>query len=371
MLPSPLTITGMGMVTGLGGAVESCAAARAGLVRAAPLDIAVRDDASTDLLTILGRTAGDLTQGFSEVGMTTRLTSLALADLFHRTPVEDGELRDMAVILNLPSGYYLEQADELTKKSTSPPSTPSETATSFEKSKPLYDAVIDKSFAALGKHAPPRTRQRVFFGDQAGIDAVLSEAHRLLAEGVVTACLVGGVDSLALSQWTTPCERLGILKTPTRPVGLIPGEAGVFLLVEPARRKEEIRKSLGSIVKCEFSLDSRHRFSGQQPDGRILADLIRKCLAGGTGSPGLISDINGDPPRSTELGHTLVRLRPDIEVAGTIVPATTFGDTRAASAFLGVCIALRAFHRRYAPTSRFVVSAASDSGGRAALEVGA
>jgi len=368
MLASPLTITGMGMVSGLGGAVEACAAARAGLVRAAPLDFAVRDSGSTDLVTVIGRTAGDLTQGFTEVGMATRLTSLALADLFRQTPVEDAELHHMAVLLNLPSGYYLQQADELTQRATRPASTPADTLSSFEKTKPLYDSVIDKSFSAIGKIPPPRSRQRIFFGDQAGIDLVLSEAHKLLADGGVTACLVGGVDSLALSQWTSACERLAILRTPLRPVGLIPGEAGAFSIVELARRKET-RKSLGSIVRCEFGLESCHRFSGSQPDGRMLSDVIRRCLAGNADSSSLLTDINGDPPRSTELGQALVRLRPDIEFAETVVPATSFGDTRAASAFIGVSMALRAFHRGYASAPRFLVSAASDSGGRAALQI--
>jgi len=371
MLTSPLTITGMGMASGLGGAIEACAAARAGLVRGVPLGIAVRDSGSTELVTVIGRTAGDITQGFTEVGMATRLTSLALADLFEQTPVDDAEIRDMAVLLNLPSGYYLQQADERTNRGTPSPATPSDTFSSFEKTKPLYDSVIDKSFAVLGRTPPARGQQRIFFGDQAGIDAVLSEAHKLLADGTVSACLVGGVDSLATSQWTAPCAKLGILKTPVRPVGLIPGEAGAFMIVEPARRRREARPPLGSIVKSESALELAHRFSGSQPDGRILADLIRRCLAGNTGSSGLISDINGDPPRSTELGQTLVRLRPDIEFAGTIVPGTSFGDTRAASAFLGVCIALRGFHRGYAPAPRIIVSATSDSGGRAALEVSA
>jgi 3-oxoacyl-[acyl-carrier-protein] synthase-1 len=218
---------------------------------------------------------------------------------------------------------------------------------------------------------PPRSRQRVFFGDQAGIAAVLAAAHKLMVDGAATACLVGGVDSLAASHWAESCQKLAILKTPVRPVGLIPGEAGAFLIVEPARRRGGTRKTLGSISKCEFGQEAGHRFSDPQPVGHVMADLIQRCLAGSGGLPGLISDINGDPARSAELGMTLVRLRPDIEFAATIVPGTTFGDTRAASAFLGLCMALRAFQRGYAPGPSFLISAGSDNGGRTALHVGA
>src|SRR5438309_1974195 len=107
MLPSPLTITGMGVASALGGAVTACAAARAGMSRPRTLAFEVHDKEAAGLVPVVGYTMGDATLGFAEVGLATRMAALALSDLLSRTPIEPAELRDMAVLINLPSGYYL------------------------------------------------------------------------------------------------------------------------------------------------------------------------------------------------------------------------------------------------------------------------
>jgi 3-oxoacyl-[acyl-carrier-protein] synthase-1 len=73
-------------------------------------------------------------------------------------------------------------------------------------------------------------------------------------------------------------------------------------------------------------------------------------------------------------GHALVRLRKDLPAfqdVRAVYSAASFGDTGVASGALGVCMAARAFARRYAPAARALVLSSSDEGARAALSVGA
>jgi 3-oxoacyl-[acyl-carrier-protein] synthase-1 len=173
------------------------------------------------------------------------------------------------------------------------------------------------------------------------------------------------------ARWLRVCEELGILKTPVRPVGLTPGEGGGFLLLEkyPVRNRE--RPTFAILQACESGSDAGHRFAERPVDGHALADVVRRCLPSVPHDAGVISDLNGDTVRANDFGAALVQLRQGFQPATMVIPAISFGDTRAASAFLGVCVAIRAFARGYAPTDSFVVCASGDDGGRAALLVAA
>lgn len=365
----------MGLSSGLGGAITACAAARAGVTRPVQLSFAVEDREALEMVPVSGLSVGDLTLGFSEVGLAVRLASLALADLLSRTPLTSEELRQTAVVLNLGSPFYLERAEEWEKRagaSSSPASGPSRKER-FESAKPLYRAVIDKSFDAIGLASPPAAHQYLVFGDQAGVGVALEAAHGLLAEGQVTACLVGGVDSLAEPRWLEACNLLGVLKTAVRPIGMLPGEAGAFVLLEARAKRARSRPPLGHVIACESGRETGDRFADSMPVGRVASETIRRCVESTPlrGAFGLISDINGDPSRAMDFGHALGRLAPRVVPASIVTPALSFGDTRAASGFLGLCMALRAFARNYAPGPTYVISAMSDDGGRAALRVDA
>jgi hypothetical protein len=377
VLSPPLAITGFGMASSLGGAATACSAARAGLSRPRPLAYGVGDPESMDLVPVSGHPVAELTLGFAEAGLMVRLATLALADLFERTPLTQDEIRQAAVLINLPSGFYFEQVDEerarADQREGRSPKTPEagETeslAEAFEVTKPLYADLVDKSFRFLGSQAPPRERQQVVFGDPAGIAPLVETAHRLIASRTVSACLIGGVDSLLEPRWLRCCEALGILKTPIHPVGLMPGEGAAFLLVESGAVSGK-RPALGQVTACASGRESVHRFSDSRSEGRVLADVIRRCVGPGGCDASLISDVNGDPVRAAELGTALLRLTGEFAPYAMIAPAIAFGDTRAASAFLGVCSALHAVKRGYAPTPRFVVTASGDDPARAALLV--
>jgi 3-oxoacyl-[acyl-carrier-protein] synthase-1 len=372
MVAPLLAITGFGMATSLGDGETACAAARAGMSRAAPLKFAVADPVAKEPAPVLGHTVGSLTGGFAELGLAVRLASLALGDLLVRTPLEAADLASTAVLINLGSGFYFQAVDQAraaqAKAAGTPPPAKGTTLTDgFAATLPLYsNGLVDKVFRALGLPAP--AQRQVAFGDQAGIAGVIAAAQALLAGNRVSACLVGGVDSLVEPRWLRACNELHLLKTALRPIGLMPGEAGAFLLLEKVRSR---RPPLALIAACESGREAGHRFSDPRPVGRALAEVVRRAVAGNSSAreAAIICDLNGDAARASDFGNALVQLQPDLQPRATVVPAVSFGDTRAASGFLGTGLALRAFARGYAPGKSFVISSAGDDGSRSALLV--
>lgn len=371
-----LAITGFGMTTSLGNGVAACTAQRAGMARAAPLKFAVDDPVAKEAVPVLGHVVGDLTRGFSEVGLGVRLASLALADLLARTPLEPTDFPGTAVLLNLGSGYYLQCVDEArareaeqANKGTADKSERESLAMSFVATLPLYSgSIVNKVFRVLGLPVPSSPCHQVLFGDQSGVGDLILAADSLLQSKQVSACLVGGVDSLVEPRWLRACDELRLLKTPLRPIGLSPGEAGVFLLLEKSSTK---RPPFAFLRACETARETVHRFSNPCPQGHALSGVVHKCIArvAGASDSAIICDLNGDDVRASDYGHALVRLQEKFRPRSTIIPAISFGDTRAASGFIGICLALRAFARGYASGNNFVVSSAGDDGGRTAVVV--
>src|SRR5882757_1926242 len=110
-----LAITGIGMVSPLGlDAPTSCASARAGLVRAAPLDsFKIYSEAAWADVGVVGHTLREFAGGFAGLGKLVRLGSGALADLLHTYPMNPAEMSATAFCVALPSGYFqAEQAKD-------------------------------------------------------------------------------------------------------------------------------------------------------------------------------------------------------------------------------------------------------------------
>ena len=366
-LTPPLLVTGLGLASSLGDTITACAAARASLTRPSLLPFAVEDREQFEMIPVSGRTCGELTAGFAEVGLATRLFSLALTDLFRSAPLTADELEKSAVLLNMGSGYYPQRADEV-----SPPPDGPMAIEQFEATRPLYQSVIQKGFRASRLQSPPAGACRTFFEDQAGVGTVLTAAHQLLTEGSVTSCIVAGVDSLAEPRWLQALETLGLLKTALRPVGLIPGEAAAMLLLELPRRSAvaSVRRVVQAhVTDVDLQRERSHRFSETHASGEVLATLIRGVTAMRAEPIFLLSDLNGDAPRAADFGGALARLTKDVRIAAASHPATCFGDTRAAAGFLATCMAVRSFARGYAPAPCGVVTAMNDDGARAVVGV--
>jgi 3-oxoacyl-[acyl-carrier-protein] synthase-1 len=369
----PIAVTGIGLASSLGtDVVGACAAARAGISRPADGEFEVVDRDAFEVLPITGHPAGTLTLGFAELGRWVRLGTLALANLLQRSQIDRGELSEAAFLINLPSDYLLRaakksrraRANGKVEESTAEDEIP------FSELIPYYQAEIaPKIFHELDVPLPKTHQAR--FEDQTGVVSTLAQAGELLEEGRVSRCIVGGVDSLLEPQWLHAYEELGVLKTPVRPIGLMPGEAAAFLLVETVSAARRGNKPVLALLTGLRSVQDVPRFSDPPPSGMLLAQVIRDSLQQAPKPcKGFFCDLNGDSGRAQEWGLTLVRLQPDCMPSSTFLPALAFGDTRAAYGYVAACMATQAFARDYAPSDSLLVCTASDAGARASFVLG-
>ena len=107
------------------------------------------------------------------------------------------------------------------------------------------------------------------------------------------------------------------LKTRIDPVGFMPGEASAFLLLEA--RSVAVSRTAPvppPVIEGDHRSHSRKTLSGLKTghgDGMAAAAAAALGLIGGAAHRyGIVfSDINGEPYRSADSGHAIVRLRRD------------------------------------------------------------
>jgi 3-oxoacyl-[acyl-carrier-protein] synthase-1 len=191
----------------------------------------------------------------------------------------------------------------------------------------------------------------------------------------IDAALVGAVDSLLGEDTLAWLEQAGRLKTPSVPVGLQPGEGAVLLVLQ----RQESTDSRGfrpfaGIVDVRFGEEPSTLVSGSSSRGEcllsILAPMVDNPTLDDTQPLWILTDQNGESYRAHEWGHALPRLAaraPAFMHPKLWYPAVSLGDTGAAAGAVAICIAIRAFARRYAPSVRAFVLSSSDLTRRSAL----
>ncbi len=212
-----------------------------------------------------------------------------------------------------------------------------------------------------------------------GVAELIDAAGRDLLQGAIDVAVVGGVDSWidgAMLRWL---EQRGRLKSAAMPVGMAPGEAGGFLVMETASgahaRGAEI---LGILRSTLLDRDEHAHLDGKASLGTALA----RVLAGAAAAPGwstdappwLVVDQNGERYRAHEWGCALTRLvdaHPVYHEANLWYPVSGVGDTGAATGAVQAIVALQAFRRGYAPNHQAVLLAGADAGHRSATLLGA
>lgn len=359
-------ITGIGMASSLGlDAVTACAAARAGLTRPEALAFEVEDEEAFEMVPVIGHPVGWFTEGFADLGRLVRLATLALKDLMRRTGFDAHEMAQSALLLNLASGYYVEQAERLrAEEQVAESHTVPEPAPPYTDIMAWYEQrLVPRLLDVLGLAAQP-VHTRLLYDDQAGVASTLAIARELLTAGHVPQCIVGGVDSLLDVRWMQACDELGLLKTEGHPNGFMPGEGAAFLRLETyehaRQRQAPVLAYVGTPV---VRRDALHRFADRPPDGILLSEVILDAVNQKQAvCRACIGSINGDPVRSSEWGNAWVRLQPQLPLEAAIYPAASFGETGAACGFIGACMGVRAFARGYAPAETMVVWASSDAG---------
>ena len=353
-----IAITGMGLASSLGPDVRNaCAAARAGLSRARALEFQVVNGEDNDLEPVTGHPIATMTEGFEGVGRILRIMQMGLAD-FEKT-LASGRSENSGWFLALPDGGQNRADDHMPH------------AAAWELDSPRVCAAL-RRFTDIS--VIDRNVVLVNDGHASFVRAVHEAMHQLEA-GRLDYCVVGAADSLLDTgslQYLFDQQRL---KTSDNAVGMQPGEAGAFFLLEPLpSAKRHDAAILGVIASRSLGFDELHFHSKKPPDGRGLTQVIN-MLSGESESQGprwLISDNNGEPYRAIEWGDAWTHIvgdHPDFQTATVSYPALSFGDTRMASGAVALCMALRGFAGGYAPAQQAIILSSSDHGSRGGLLV--
>ncbi|MCP3143952.1 TIGR02270 family protein [Pyxidicoccus xibeiensis] len=360
-----LAVTGGGMVSAIGdGAASSCAASRAGVVRISALEgYALWDEDLREVEPARGHQVSWLTDGFSGLGRLIVLGSAALRDL--HPAVRQDDWRRSAVFLVTGNDFYRGMLQE---------EAPHAEEREWLRGQCLH-RLIPATLRAAGVQGAPRT-QEVLFGEVGFLQA-LQRAREQLERGVVERCIIGGVDTLVEPHLLRALDQLGLLKGPERAVGLLPGEAAAFLVLERADAARRHGASVQALVESpSIGAEPFHRFSREPAVGAVLAEVIAQALGGDGGAGGrtglVIAGLNGDEYRARDWGHALIRLRGRRllpEDCPEWYPAISFGDVGAAAGPLAVLLAAHAFRRRYAGTDAALLWMVGDDGSRGALRL--
>jgi 3-oxoacyl-[acyl-carrier-protein] synthase-1 len=358
MADADLAVVGIGMVSPVGlDAVNGCAAIRAGISRADVLrgyeQVGVVSD---DDERVVGHRIAGVTEGFSFLGLWVRLADFALRDLMRYARLSETDSafwRRTAIFCATPAidggRYVLQEEDD-----------PQELLSTFGD---ILLEVVGLPVQSL--HTIP--------ADHVGAAVALDRARSLLDTNAADRAVILGIDSLADAhsvQWLAKTDRL---KTGDRPNGLAPGEAGACVLLEPMSAAMERGVAAEAFIRDWFVSTVEAPSSGRPVhyEGRARADAIMPLLTPDHPFNGdIYSDLNGEDWRAHEFGNAVVRLRQVITDEATWnFPATSTGDTGAASGVVALCLAIRSLVRRYSKHDRVLVTSLSQRGQGAAIAV--
>jgi len=202
----------------------------------------------------------------------------------------------------------------------------------------------------------------------------LHQAAQLLAQqpAVLERVIVVAVDSLLSEEdiaWLASTSRL---KSAAVPAGLEPGEACAAVLLERATGGE---RPLARVEAIAFALEPQALEQGVSSSGQGFAQVLRGTVANASAAAlpcWIVSDHNGEPYAANDLALAIVKALPacpPLTDAVIMRPAVSFGDTGAVRPLLGLCVALAAFERGYAPAPRALVLAGGITRHRGALLV--
>jgi 3-oxoacyl-[acyl-carrier-protein] synthase-1 len=370
-----IAITGLGMVSALGhGAIPSCAAARAGIVRAAPLpDSHVHDGASHEPASLVGHPIAGA-EGFEGIGKLAVLSWEALTDLLASTRPGGTPTSGTGLLLALNDGFFIEAMLARRERAAAKNKVRSEQREEYEARRQLLDAGLLPRLSALSGAAFHPGVQRLYFEGHGGFIHAVADAVEMLRQRELGACIVGGVDSLLEPEVLKVLLELRVLKTPERPVGFMPGEGAAFIRLE---RAEEAAKREGSTLALleapHLVREPQHRFSSEPSSGVALAEAISRTLRSAAADSRevgrIMGNLNGDEWRAREWGMVMIRERARVAQAAMWSPAESFGELGAATAAFSLCAAVRAFQRGYSRGRRILVWASSESGLKGAVLV--
>jgi 3-oxoacyl-[acyl-carrier-protein] synthase-1 len=343
--PDPVAVvTAVGMVTPVGHTAEqSCVSIRAGLSRIAESpEFRVPDAKGHRVVAKCAAVAG-VTDGQRRFLRHYRLAVRAFTEAVGKAGLDDADLRQAGIYL------CICEPDRIQVDSR------------------IQDGLMRRISDAI-EVADLTPRARVLPLGHAGAFRAVQAATVDLAAGRIRRAIVGGVDSYldeATLDWLVDIERL---KTERTVVGLIPGEGAAFLILE-SRENAAARGAtpLARIDGVAIAMESQSMFADTPCRGEGLTSALQQTLAalsdGGADTAVVVCDLNGERYRATEWGLTLPRALGVARRAPMVWhPATSTGDTGAASGAINLAFAAVAVAKGYARPEHVLVWGSSDEG---------
>lgn len=365
----PYALSGYGMVSSLGyNAVTSFASARAGLTRPSELDvIKVRSKEDGEQEKVIGHQA-PMTDGFEGNARTILLGWYALKDLLSVDILDRINWNKTGFFISVADpdrtnkGLSLIQDKEVREKRENQiKMSPVDLNAAKKELLKIVDRILNLSGAPI-----PNKLRFLNFGEHSAFIRIADQAMQALESGIIDSAIIGSVDSLidnAFITWLYHCKRL---KNGYNPVGLQPGEAAAFLLIEPIDYLIN-NSNLALITSLSIGKEPNSLLSGKPTRGIGLQEIVIplcKIHNSKNSNAWIISDHNGEPYRAYEWSLIQSRLAgsyPFISDCMYSYPAESFGDTGSAAGAVATCLSLRAWQRGYVPnTVSWIITSSAD-----------
>jgi 3-oxoacyl-[acyl-carrier-protein] synthase-1 len=370
-----VSLSALGAATSLGGMVQAAAAARAGIVRPSELQgCAHLDEELNEPVPISGHPASWLTEGFEGLGRFAQLGLAALNDLLASCPRI--QVERTGFFLALPQ--YLGQEEEEKGKHEPQAAGGEEDEEEIATPAPVpprmaAQRLVEYLLAETGLVFPPSAISTLL-EERYGTIQALQHAMQALWRRQYNHALVMACDSLTDPWCVERMLRARRIKTTDNPVGFMPGEAGVALLLErPDVVRSRGEKPSAVLFEPLTALEPDSLSRRSHSTGQALAEVITGALdrSGISALPQgrVYLDLNGENHRATEWGLALVRARGQclIDTWSEEIPAVSFGEIGTASPLLALGLAARAFARGYGQGGHALILTASDHGHRAGM----
>jgi 3-oxoacyl-(acyl-carrier-protein) synthase len=372
-----LAVTGTGLVSSLGlDAPSSCAAARAGLRRIVELDALHAMDDDEELAPVSGHQVPLIASGFFGFARLVELSVGALRDLQRSMPdLAEGRL---GIVMLVGASVYKDADFKLMRAASGedPEGVDADEAQFKEFDQRITNALLQTVLKRSGLRAVPALTATLR-GTCVGIVSALEKAQEWLRAGACDRCIVGAVDSLVDANVLDVLDRLGLLRTLGRAVGILPGEAASFHALDLPDSAAARRRGCRTIIRAPMLAagSANPRLIPQPIERReTLATAISEAIAmvyAGQFAGTVLTNLNGDEHRAQAWGATLARLRAshDLGELATWFPCLSFGDVGAAVGCVSIAMVAQSWARPAPPPPRALVCLLDDVGGRAVIPI--
>jgi len=344
------------MMTSLGYDLSTtCAAIRAGLTRARSVEhFHDFDEEEHETVPLTGHPIRGITDGFCSVGRWLQLARYAFEDLARQGNLPEREdrlfwSRTAAFVIapshDQPRFYY----DDLFHPDH------------------VNESYLRPLFEAIG-HPEMMNAEHFLPVDAPGVFLALEKTRKMLREGAAERVLILGADSLLDAMALESLGTNNCLKGLDATTGLVPGEAGVALLIESSGALERRRgKVFADVVGVGIGMEEQTESEDKTIRGHALAHVVQDVLArtnaGGGFQGESLADLNGEEWRAYEYGMMRSLLARQLSDDCVVMQlAGALGDTGAVSGMMSIGWATWALSRNRVRPDRVLVTTSSENG---------